>query len=50
MTDSAGPWDTSALLKEAQYMADTSLCPLGQSPVLPVQSAIQYFESELAHA
>ena len=32
---------------EAQLMANTSLCPLGQSPILPLQSAIRYFTNEL---
>ncbi len=32
-----------ALLEEAEYMAKTSLCPLGQSPVLPLRSLKRYF-------
>ncbi len=35
------------MLAESELMAKTSLCPLGQSPVLPVKSAIQYFAHEL---
>ncbi|MDR4987645.1 MAG: NADH-quinone oxidoreductase subunit NuoF [Bacteroidales bacterium] len=35
------------MLAESELMARTSLCPLGQSPVLPVKSAIQYFSNEL---
>ena len=29
--------------EEAEYMAKTSLCPLGQSPVLPLKSYREYF-------
>jgi len=36
-----------ALLNQARLMANSSLCPLGQSPVLPVESAIRYFRHEL---
>ncbi len=36
-----------ALLKQSEIMAKTSLCPLGQSPVLPIKSAIHYFRKEL---
>ena len=39
--------DIDALLKQAELMAKTSLCPLGQSPVLPIKSAIRYFRNEL---
>ncbi len=35
------------MLREAQIMASTSLCPLGQSPVLPLKSAAKYFADEL---
>ncbi len=35
------------LLYQSEMMAKTSLCPLGQSPVLPIKSAVQYFRSEL---
>jgi NADH:ubiquinone oxidoreductase subunit F (NADH-binding) len=34
------------LLMEAEYMMKTSLCPLGQSPVIPLQSLKRYFEDE----
>ncbi len=34
------------LLFEAEYMAKTSLCPLGQSPILPIKSLKQYFENQ----
>lgn len=33
------------MLEEAEYMAKNSLCPLGQSPVLPIKSFIKYFIS-----
>ena len=39
--------DIDALLAQSEVMARTSLCPLGQSPVLPIKSAVQYFRSEL---
>jgi len=35
------------LLEQAELMAKTSLCPLGQSPVLPIKSAMRYFRNEL---
>jgi NADH:ubiquinone oxidoreductase subunit F (NADH-binding) len=34
------------LLMEAEYMSKTSLCPLGQSPVLPLRSLKRYFEDD----
>ncbi len=43
-TNSSG---IDALLEQAELMAKTSLCPLGQSPVLPIKSAIRYFRNEL---
>lgn len=36
-----------ALLHQSEIMAKTSLCPLGQSPVLPIKSAVQHFRNEL---
>lgn len=33
------------MIDEASYMARTSLCPLGQSPVLPLKSFERYFSS-----
>ena len=42
--------DIDALLEQAELMAKTSLCPLGQSPVLPIKSAIRYFRNELEQA
>lgn len=32
---------------EAKMMMDTSLCPLGQSPIMPLNSAVHYFKDEL---
>lgn len=34
------------LLVEAEYMAKSSLCPLGQSPIMPIRSVKQYFENQ----
>ena len=45
-----GPANSSyldKLLYQSEIMAKTSLCPLGQSPVLPIKSAVRYFRSEL---
>jgi NADH:ubiquinone oxidoreductase subunit F (NADH-binding) len=42
-----GPSDIDALLDQSMTMAKTSLCPLGQSPVLPLRSAVRYFAAEL---
>jgi NADH:ubiquinone oxidoreductase subunit F (NADH-binding) len=39
--------EINALLQQSELMAKTSLCPLGQSPVLPIKSAIRYFREEL---
>ena len=36
------------MVQEATLMAKTSLCFLGQSPLLPVESAARYFMDELA--
>ena len=35
------------LINQAEIMAKTSLCPLGQSLVLPMKSAVKYFKNEL---
>lgn len=32
------------MIEEAEYMARSSLCPLGQSPVLPIKSAARFFD------
>ncbi|MFO7722877.1 MAG: NADH-ubiquinone oxidoreductase-F iron-sulfur binding region domain-containing protein [Bacteroidales bacterium] len=34
------------MIREAGLMASTSLCGLGQSPILPVRSAFRYFSNE----
>ena len=34
------------LVGQAKFMARTSLCPLGQSPILPIASAVRYFRDE----
>ena len=31
---------------EAEYMQQTSLCPLGGSPIIPIGSAVQYLKNE----
>jgi NADH:ubiquinone oxidoreductase subunit F (NADH-binding) len=37
--------DMNFLSQESEYMAKTSLCPLGQSPVLPIKSYIRFFKN-----
>ncbi len=37
----------ASMIRESELMAATSLCPLGQSPVLPLKSAARYFKDEL---
>ncbi|OFX48156.1 MAG: hypothetical protein A2X13_03255 [Bacteroidetes bacterium GWC2_33_15] len=34
------------LLYEAEYMAKSSLCPLGQSPIIPIRSINQFFNDQ----
>ena len=41
--------DIDAMLQQSELLAKTSLCPLGQSPVLPIRSAVKYFRDELEH-
>jgi len=36
-----------AMLDQSEIMAATSLCPLGQSPVLPIKSAVRHFRNEI---
>lgn len=36
----------TAMMAESKLMSQTSLCGLGQSPVLPVTSAFKYFKNE----
>ena len=38
--------DFDDLVAEAEYMAASSLCPLGQSPILPLRSLERYFSNE----
>ena len=38
--------DLDELVAEAEYMAASSLCPLGQSPILPLRSLQRYFSNE----
>ena len=38
------------LVEEAEYIAKNSLCPLGQSPIMPIKSAVRYFKKELAES
>jgi NADH:ubiquinone oxidoreductase subunit F (NADH-binding) len=35
--------------KDSEMIANTSLCFLGQSPILPIRSALKYFTDELLH-
>jgi len=35
------------LIEQSALMAKSSLCPLGQSPILPIKSALKYFRNEL---
>jgi len=39
--------DIDRLLHISEIMRDTSFCPLGQSPVLPISSALKYFKDEM---
>ncbi|WP_372677219.1 NADH-quinone oxidoreductase subunit NuoF [Desulfosarcina sp.] len=41
------PDHVDALVYQSELMANTSLCPLGQSPVLAIKSAVRYFRDEL---
>lgn len=36
--------DLNWLLSQAEYMSKYSLCPLGQSPILPLKSVVKYFK------
>lgn len=40
--------DVKLLLQIAGVMRDTSFCPLGQSPYLPISSCLKYFRDEIA--
>jgi NADH-quinone oxidoreductase subunit F len=39
--------DIDALVEQSELSAKTSLCHLGQSPVLPIKSAVRHFREEL---
>jgi NADH-quinone oxidoreductase subunit F len=39
--------DVSELLKISGVMRDTSFCPLGQSPYMPISSCLKYFRDEI---
>lgn len=39
--------DLNWMLQQAEFMAKYSLCPLGQSPILPIKSMLNYFKKEL---
>ncbi|NSW44656.1 MAG: NADH-quinone oxidoreductase subunit NuoF [Bacteroidales bacterium] len=39
--------DLNWMLEQALYMQRNSLCPLGQSPILPIKSVLTYFKTEL---
>jgi NADH-quinone oxidoreductase subunit F len=39
--------DLMWMQSEAEYIAKNSLCPLGQSPVLPIRSCINYFKNDI---
>lgn len=39
--------DLNWMLKQSVYMQRNSLCPLGQSPILPMKSVLTYFKNEL---
>lgn len=39
--------DLNWMLQQSDYMAKYSLCPLGQSPVLPIKSVLTYFKDDL---
>ena len=41
--------DIELLVQQSELLAKTSLCPLGQSPVLPIRSAVNYFRDELEY-
>ena len=45
-TNSARQEMLGRMVDEAHFMAATSLCPLGQSPVLPLESLTRYFKED----
>jgi NADH-quinone oxidoreductase subunit F len=40
--------DVDKLLSLSSVMKDTSFCPLGQSPYMPISSCLKYFRDEIA--
>ncbi|HDL84894.1 MAG TPA: NADP oxidoreductase, partial [Candidatus Acetothermia bacterium] len=38
--------DLDLLLRVSRMMRDTAFCPLGQSPVIPIESALRAFRQE----
>jgi len=42
--------DLDLLIEVAEVMRETSLCPLGQSPIMPIKSAVEYFRDEFLRA
>jgi len=42
--------DLGLMITVAEAMFQASLCPLGQSPVMPVKSAIEHFRNEFVAA
>lgn len=43
----SGPEMIDKMLDIATYMQQTSFCALGQSPIMPISSAIRYFKDEI---
>ncbi len=43
----SGPEIVDKMLEIATYMQQTSFCALGQSPIMPISSAIRYFKDEI---
>ena len=41
-----GNFTLDEMVTEAQYISKTSLCPLGQSPIMPLLSLQRYFKDE----
>jgi NADH:ubiquinone oxidoreductase subunit F (NADH-binding) len=39
--------DVDKLVSISEVMRDTSFCPLGQSPVLPITSSLRFFKDEV---
>jgi NADH:ubiquinone oxidoreductase subunit F (NADH-binding) len=45
----ASSYTLDYLISEAEYMAGTSLCPLGQSPIIPLKSLKEFFSREFLY-